>query len=174
MLFRSDDDRRSQPLAAMIFDLTPAEHPRALGDGIGDLRGDHVGLLAENEGTDGALMDVGPVRLDTLRFLDEASHEGFKDFTIDVDPLNALASLAGRQTGRAQSDVGGALKIGTRRYDEWIVAAELEKRRNEVTGGIGGDESARPHAAREADHINRKSTRLNSSHVSESRMPSSA
>jgi len=64
-----DQHRRTQPLAAVVEDLAAAEHARALGARIGELRGDDVGLLAEDEGPDGAGMDVRPVDLDGARLL---------------------------------------------------------------------------------------------------------
>ena len=41
-------------------------------------------------------------------------------------------------------------------------------------GGIDAPERKQPYSNRSKQHLDRKSTRLNSSHMSESRMPSSA
>ena len=137
----------------MVQDLAAAEHARALGTGIGELRRDGIGLRAEDEGSDRARMDVRPVGLDALRLRDELLDEGREDATVDIDAFEALTGLAGGETRGAQRDIGGALEVGARGDDQRIVAAEFEERRHEMPRRVLGDLAAGGDAAREADDI---------------------
>nr|WP_197697921.1 hypothetical protein [Micromonospora echinofusca] len=122
-------------------------------DGVGHVRGDGVELPRGGQRAEVGLEVAADAQPQRRGARDEAAQELVVQRVGDVDAFGGDAELAGAGEAGPDRALDRPVQVGVVEHEQRVLAAQLQRRRDQPARGLGGDLAADPGGTGEADEV---------------------